>query len=105
MGEVQFYRYVCRAEADVVIKEKVIRSRSGVTYFSPDIYHDAQEARRKLALDWVPECRIGPIPSDEMPDFDAVRLRPVDFIDPNKPGGGVQGATSKEVRLFDIYDF
>lgn len=106
MGQTVYYRYVSSPEAQHIKTERRIKSRrSPITYFSPDFYDAADEAYVKLALLERPECRVGPIPADEMPDFDVVALEPVGFVDPNRPGGGVQGATSKEIRLFDIFDF
>lgn len=105
MAEVGFYRYVSAGELASLRRSRTIQSQSGVTYFTPERYDDPQEAYRKLASYAVPEHRIGPIPADEMPDFDQVPLRPVGFKDRDRPGGGVEAATSKPVHLFSIYDF
>lgn len=105
MAQTLYYRYVSLAEAQAVRTRRLIQSRRGITYYTPDFYDDPNEAYVKLGLPDIPDCRVGPIPADEMPDFDVVPLRPVDFVDVNRLGGGVQVATSKEVRLFDIYEF
>lgn len=105
MGQTVYYRYVSLVEAQNIHTKRLIRSRRGITYYTPDFYDDPNEAHAKLGLPDVPDCRVGPIPSDEMPDFDTVMLRPVDFVDWSRPGGGVEAATSREVRLFDVYKF
>ena len=101
----EFYRYVSSSEMGRIRETRQIGSRSGVTYFSPDRYDDAQEAYRRLALPRPPDFRVGPIPDDEMPDFDVVPLMSVGFVDPNRLGGGTEAATSRPVRLFAAYDF
>lgn len=107
MPQVAFYRYISQAEVDNIRQNGFVQSLSGITYFTPDFYDNAGEAHQKLALPgpYPPGYRIGPIPGDEMPDFDAVRLTVVPFKDPARPGGGVQGATTKRVYLSSLYHF
>ena len=96
-----YYRYVSDLERQFIGQKKVIMSRSGSTWFTPDRYDTAAEAQQKLALPASPPWRIGPIPSDEMPDFDRVPLRPVGVAN-GQPGGGTECATSKPVYLYDV---
>jgi len=93
------YRYVSDAERQHIEQSKMIRSHSGKTYFSPDLYDAAADARQRLALSVAPAWRVGPIPADEMPDFDAVSLQ---AASPKygQPGGGLECATRHIVYLF-----
>jgi len=93
-----FYRYVGDAEKQYIDQNKMIRSQSGKTYFSPDLYETATDARQRLALPALPAWRVGPIPADEMPDFDAVALQ---AASPKygQPGGGLECATNHTVYL------
>jgi len=101
MAQVQFYRYVGQAEADSIVQTGVIKSSSGITWFTPDFYESVQEAQEKLALPQIPTHRVGPVPADEMPDFDHCPIRPV-RPRYGQPGGGVEAATTGEVKLFRI---
>jgi len=103
MAQVHFYGYVSNLESQFIRSESRIQSKSGVTYYTTDFYEAAPEAQQKLALDFPPDSRVGPIPADEMPDFDAVPLKSVD-PDPlnGQPGGGVEAATTSILRLFAI---
>ena len=105
MAEVGFYRYISAGELQSIRSDRVIRSMSGVTYFSPDRYDDPGEAQGKLALPQQPDYRLGPLPADERPDFAASPLQPVGYIDSQRPGGGVEGATIKPIYLFAIFDY
>lgn len=100
MAQTQFYRYVGDKEADSINEKKEIKSKSGVTWYTPDRYDTADEAQKKLALPNKPARRVGPIPADEMADFDHCPLRPVSprF---GQPGGGVEAAATKPVWLFE----
>ena len=95
------YRYVSAAEKQFIEETGMIRSSSGITYFTPDRYEDPVEARSMLALAATPEWRIGGIPDVQMPDFDALPMR---VVSPGagQPGGGTQCATSRPVYLFGI---
>ncbi len=104
MAQTQFYRYISQGELNEIRNTKTIQSKSGVTYFTPDRYDNAQEARLKLALPFLPEYRIGPIPADEVPDFDSVPLGSVPYVDMERPGGGFEGATTMPLYLFGVYN-
>jgi hypothetical protein len=88
-----FYRYVGKAEAESIDNTGVIQSRSGVTWFTPDLYDSVEEAQRMLALPDRPSHRVGPIPVDELPDFDHCSLQFVHPAGPH-PGGGLEAATT-----------
>lgn len=105
MARPEYYRYVSAQELAHIRTSRTVRSRSEVTYFTPDRYDDPNLAQQRLAMPHVPEYRVGPIAADRMPDFDVVPLQPVGFVDPSRPGGGVEAATSGEVRLFGFYEF
>jgi len=98
-----YYRYLDDAEKNSIDDKGVILSRSGLTWFTPDRYETAAEAEKFLALASARKWRIGPIPSDEMPDFDTVPLRPVAPAH-GQPGGGVECATSHPIYLFKVVE-
>ena len=102
MGQIYFYRYVSEPEYRSIMANRVIVSWTGRTYFTPDRYQSAAEAQRKLALGDLPAYRIGPVPADELPDFDEVKLQTV-RPDPilGLPGGGVEAATTQITSLFN----
>ena len=104
MRQTGYYRYVGEAELAYISATREIRSLSAVTHFTPDRYDDPDEAQRFLALERRPQFRLGPIPEDEMPEFDAVPLRDVEFKGPGRPGGGTEVATTATVSLFGVYD-
>ena len=95
------YRYVDDAEKDSIDGGGIIQSKSGLTWFTPDRYDTAADAEKFLALPSPRNWRVGPIPSDEMPDFDKVPLRPIAPAH-GQPGGGVECATSHPVYLFKV---
>ena len=101
MAQVFFYRYVGPQEANDIAQRHVIKSGSGITWFTPNRYDAAATAQRDLALQAIPTHRVGPIPADELPDLDATSLRPVAPAF-GFPGGGVEGATTVETHLFGI---
>lgn len=74
MAQIFFYRYIGQQEANDIDQHRVIRSRSGTTWFTPNRYDNATQAQRELALPTSPAYRVGPIPADELPDFDAAPL-------------------------------
>ena len=96
-----YYRYVDDVEKDYIEDSGMIRSKSGFTWFTPDRYGTAADAEKFLALSSARNWRIGPIPSDEMPDFDKVPLRTVAPAH-GQPGGGVECATSHAVYLLKV---
>lgn len=52
-------------------------------------------------MDYLPTYRVGPIPSDELPDFDDTPLSVVEAAY-GESGGGLQAATTQTKYLFDI---
>lgn len=107
MAQPLFYRYVgSQKEMDDIANRRAIRSSNPQgTWYTPDRFESAQEARERLALGSEPLYRVGPIPADEIPDFDVVPLRPVGYVDVGRPGGAVEGCTSGTVYLFAVWDF
>lgn len=105
MAQTVYYRYVSRGEIQYIQANKHIMAKSGVTYFTPDRYDDPRVAQSMLAMPNKPDYRIGPIPADEMPDFDVVGIQSVGVVDASRPGGGVEAATSATAYLFATYDF
>lgn len=66
------------------------------TWFTPTRFNDPAVAQQLLALDYVPHYRFGPIPADEMPDFDVngpQRIQPVGGM----PGGAIEVCTTQPV--------
>lgn len=96
-----YYRYVDDAEKNSIDQSGFIQSKSGLTWFTPARYDTATDAQKFLALPFLRNWRVGPIPSDEMPDFDKVPLRPVAPAH-GHPGGGVECATSHPIYLFKV---
>jgi hypothetical protein len=104
----KWYRYVDAAEESFIRHTGIIKSDSGSTYYATDpACNSSDEACRKLAIPWPKHFMIGPIPQDELPDFDVVPPRTVNPIRlPDGtwlPGGGTEAATSKEYRCFGHY--
>jgi len=64
------------------------------------LYDTGADAQRFLAMSYTPTYRVGPIPSDQV-DLDSPALRVVGAAH-GQPGGGLEGATTKIVYLFDI---
>ena len=96
-----YYRYVSDAEKEFIEQNRMIRSAAGSTWFTTIRFESAADAQRYLALPSPQPWRIGPIPADEMPDFDTVPLRPVASYN-GQPGGGTECATSKPVYLYQM---
>ena len=96
-----FYRYVDDSEKTFVERNHFIMSRSGFTWFTPDVYNSAAQAKAMLALDQVPVWRIGPIRAEDMPDFDHCALRTVGPT-ADEDGGGWECATTMRVVLFTV---
>ena len=107
MAQIMFYRYISHTEEVKQIRnERKIKStnpKTHGTWFSTTRYEDPVEAQDKLALSTKPTHRVGPIPADEMPDFD-IPLRPVAPAN-SRPGGGVEARTKDEIWIFGIYEF
>ena len=73
------------------------------TWYTPTRYDDPMRAQQQLALRQPPTHRIGPIPADEMPDFD-IGLRPVAPAN-GQPGGGVEARAKEPGWLSGLWDF
>ena len=81
------FRYVIAAEEAWIKLNGAIRSRSGQTYLTPDVYGTAADAQSFLALPrGTPSHRVGPIASHAV-TFDGLSLQrvPPQF---GFPGGG-----------------
>ena len=103
MGQIVFYRYVDDSEEVIIRNEGKIAPAPGSVskWYTPDRYDTGLEAQRYLALRYTPTYRIGPIPSDELPDPDHVQLR-VTAPAFGQPGGGLEVATTDTHYLFEI---
>src|SRR5713101_7658254 len=103
MAQVKFYRYIDATEHKLIIKNNVIAPAPGqpCKYYTPDRYDIASDAQRFLAMSYLPAYRIGPIPSDEVPDFDYIQLRPVAPAN-GQPVGGTEAATTQTLYLFEF---
>lgn len=103
MAQVMFYRYTDDTEAEEIKKSNRIEPAPNQTckWFTPDRYDTGAEAQRFLAIRYTPTCRVGPIPSDELPDFDHIPLRVVAPAH-RQPGGGLEAATTQIVHLFSV---
>lgn len=103
MAQVMFYRYVDDFEAALIRQNRRIERgpNQSLKWFTPDRYENGLDALRFLAMRYKPTYRVGPIPSDELPDFHYPPLRVVGSAN-NQPGGGLEAATTEIVYLFDI---
>jgi hypothetical protein len=104
MPQAVFYRYVDALERSQIMREKRIAPGPGqiCKYYTPNRFDTAVDAQRYLALHYTPEFRIGPIPADEVPDFDHVQLRTIAPSN-GQPGGGREVATTQTLYLFDFF--
>jgi len=98
-----FYRYTDDSEAAIIQEQGCIESAPNGTckWYTPNRFESGIEAQRYLALAYTPTHRIGPIPADELPDFDHASLR---LVAPSfgQPGGGLEAATTQPHYLFTI---
>ncbi len=103
MAQLLFYRYCDAIEAAMIAASRTINRapHQVCKYFTPDLYHTGANAQQFLALPYTPTHRVGPIPLDEMPDFDYVILQ---VVAPafGQPGGGLEVATTIPLYLFSI---
>jgi hypothetical protein len=103
VAQLTFYRYTDAKEAAIIQEQGRIDRAPHQTckWYSPNRFESGEEARRYLALAYTPTYRIGPIPQDELPDFDHAPLR---VIGPNfgMPGGGLEAATTQPFYLFSM---
>lgn len=103
-----FYRYICDpAEVNQAMNERKLHSMNRITghatWYAPTRYEKPAEAQRELALRRPPTHRVGPIPANEMPDFD-IGFRTVAPAN-GQPGGGVEVCTRSPVWLFGLWNF
>jgi hypothetical protein len=103
-----YYRYAShQAEFDQLREERLIRSTNplgaGKTWYAPTRYDDPLLAQADLALKRPPARRFGPIPADEMPDFDINGPQPVQPAY-GQPGGGIEVCTTGRVFIFGCYN-
>lgn len=103
MAQVMFYRYTDHVEAALIHQYNKIELGPNQTckWYTPDRYDTGADAQRFLAMHYTPTYRIGPIPSDELPDFDHSQLRVVGAAN-GQPGGGLEASTTKTMYLYDI---
>lgn len=103
MAQVMLYRYTDSGEAAAIQRDQRIEPGPGkiCKWYTPDRYDVGADAEKFLALAYTPTHRIGPIPSDDLPDFDHVPLRVVGAAN-GQPGGGLEAATTQTMYLFDI---
>ena len=103
MAQVMFYRYTDDTEAGEIRENNRIEPAPNqiCKWFTPDRYDTGEEAQRFLAMRYIPTHRVGPIPSDELPDFDHIFLRVVAPAH-GQPGGGLEAATTRIAHLFSI---
>ena len=104
----QFYRMVSyQPEIDQIQDQRMIRSTNPTTrhatWFTTKRYDIPSDAQRELALRNPPTHRVGPIPADEMPDFE-IGPRPIAPLG-GQPGRGVEVMTRQAVYLFGVFDF
>lgn len=102
------YRYISHpAEVTQVVDERKVQSTNPqtqyATWYTPARYDNPAMVQQELALFRQPTHRVGPIPADDMPDFD-IGLRPVAPAF-GQPGGGVEARTKSPVWLFGLWDF
>jgi hypothetical protein len=101
VAQLTFYRYTDDYEAAIIQEQARIDRAPHQTckWYSPNRFESGVEAQRYLALGYTPTHRIGPVPQDEMPDFDHAALR---LTGPNfgEPGGALEAATTQPLYLF-----
>lgn len=99
MPPVLFYRYVGPNEMAEIRRIGIIKSNRRLeTWWTTLRTDDPDEARNLLALPYSCEYRVGPVPPDEMPDFDHTPLEPVPAVGPS-PGEALQAATTNAVYV------
>jgi hypothetical protein len=103
-----YYRYASHQdESDQLREKRFIQSTNprgnGRTWYTPTRYDDPHLAQIELALKRPPMRRIGPIPADEMPDFD---VNGPQLIQPayGRPGGGIEVCTTGQAFIFGCYN-
>ena len=103
MAHLAYYRYTDDTEAAIIQEHSRIERAPHQTckWYTPNRFESGEDARRFLALAYTPTYRIGPIPEDELPDFDHAPLR---LVGPNfgQPGGALEAATTQSFYLFSV---
>jgi hypothetical protein len=109
MAQDVYYRYFGHPdEIDQLRRERMIRTTNPhngyKTWFTPTRFSDPSTAQHLLALDYTPSYRVGPVPADEMPDFD---VHGPQIIQPagGHPGGAIEVCMTQPVYLFGCYNF
>lgn len=109
MPQEAYYRFFSHsAEFNQLQRDRVVHTTNphgrGEPWFTPTRFEDPVDAQRLLALQRTPQFRVGPIPADEMPDFDVCgprRIQPAY----GQPGGAVEVCTTMPVFIFGCYNF
>lgn len=108
MPQEQFYRYFSHsAEWERLHRDRIIQSTNpyggGRSWYTNERTADLVAIRARLALPSSPRFRVGPVPRDEMPDFDICDAR---RVEPGygQPGGGLEYCTTEPVHLFGLYN-
>jgi hypothetical protein len=109
MAQDVYYRYFRHPnERDQLRRDRMVRTSNPnngyKTWFTLSRFRDQAIAQQLLALNHVPDYRVGPIPADEMPDFDVHRQKIVQPVG-NLPGGAIECCTTHPVYLFGCYNF
>lgn len=98
MGEEVFYRYMSRAEREVIEDTGMLRGGDdGPTFWTDEVYDDPREARARLALgDAVPEVRLAfRLASRPKLMLDGAVVEPTE----DRPGGGIEYMTTEKVSV------
>ena len=93
----EFYRYMSREEARAVRESGYLRGgRAGRTYWTEDLYEEADEAKRRLALSNAPRVRMRfRICNEPDLDLEGSRVRPTE----GESGGGTEWMSQKRVEV------
>lgn len=109
MAQDVYYRYFSHPnELEQLHRERMVLTsnpyRGHRTWFTPTRFSDAARAQRLLAIENLPLHRVGPIPADEMPDFNVHGPR---IVQPagNMPGGATEVCTTEPIYIFGCYNF
>lgn len=109
MAQEVYYRYfVHPSEIAQLRREHMVLTSNphngSKTWYTPTRFADPVVAQQLLAIANVPLYRVGPIPADEMPDFDVhgpQRIQPAGGM----PGGAIEVCTTQPAYLFGCYNF
>ncbi len=100
-----WYRYVSNGENTYILQELEIKSKWGETWYALERLTDWTRIQELLALEDPPRhFRVGPLRTDELPDFDACPPR---TSQPKKlkngrwvAGGGTEAATTRSHYIY-----